>query len=61
VLRRPHLPLIPSIGPKTLYGAELVENLLLTGQRVVPTALAESGYVFRQPELEGALRQLLGR
>ena len=61
VLRRPHLPLIPSIGPKTLYGAELVENLLLTGQRVVPTALVESGYVFRQPELEGALRQLLGR
>ena len=49
VLRRPHLPLIPSIGPKVLYGSELVENLLLTGQRVVPATLEESGYVFAPP------------
>ena len=61
VLHRPHLPLVPSIGRKVLYGSELVENLLLTGQRVVPAQLEESGFVFAHPDLEGALRQLLGR
>jgi uncharacterized protein len=61
VLRRPHLPLIPSIGPKVLFGSELVENVLLTGQRVIPAVLTKSGYVFRHPNLEGALRHLLGR
>ncbi len=61
VLRRPHLPLIPSIGPKALFGSELIETVLLNGQRVVPMVLTESGYVFRHPDLEGALRHLLGR
>ena len=61
VLHRPHLPLIPSFGPKLLFGDELVENVLLTGQRVIPAVLTKSGYVFRHPQLDLALRQLLGR
>jgi NAD dependent epimerase/dehydratase family enzyme len=32
---------------------------LLTSQRVVPGALMDAGFEFRQPELEGALRSLL--
>ncbi len=61
VLHRPHLPLIPSLGPKVLYGSELVENVLLTGQRVSPAVLTKSGYAFRHPGLEAALRDLLDR
>ena len=33
----------------------------LSSARVVPARLLESGYAFRYPELEGALRFLLGR
>jgi NAD dependent epimerase/dehydratase family enzyme len=39
----------------------MAEALLLTGARVDPARLRESGYAFRFPELEAALRHLLGR
>lgn len=61
VLHRPHLPVIPSIGPKLLLGRELAEQLLFTSQRVAPTVLQRAGYQFCHPELDGALRALLGR
>ena len=60
-LHRPHLPFVPSLGPKVLFGTELVRNVLLTGQRVIPAKLTESGYVFRHADFETALRHLLGR
>ncbi len=59
-LHRPTILPIPSFGPKLLLGGELAEALLYSGQRVVPAALAASGYEFRHPELAGALQQLLG-
>ena len=34
---------------------------LLGGQRVKPERLLEEGFEFRYPELEGALRHVLGR
>jgi hypothetical protein len=61
VVRRPHLPVIPGFGPKLVLGRELADNLLFTGQRVVPAALIKAGYVFRHPHPEGALRHVLGR
>lgn len=61
VLKRPAFLPIPSFGPKLLLGSELVEALLLTGQRVVPAALERSGYRFAHPALEGALRAILSR
>ena len=61
VLRRPTLVPIPSFGPKLLLGGELADALLFTGQRVLPTKLAGSGFAFSHPTLEGALRALLGR
>jgi len=61
VLHRPSLVPVPSFGPKLLLGGELAESLLFTSQRVQPRVLAESGYPFRHPDLEGALRSLLGR
>jgi len=61
VLRRPTLVPIPSFGPKLLLGGELADALLFTGQRVLPTKLAGSGFAFSHPTLDGALRALLGR
>ncbi len=61
VLRRPAVLPIPGFGPKLLLGGDLAEALLLTGQRVVPTRLMSSGYQFRAPTLDVALRALLGR
>lgn len=61
VLKRPAIVPVPSFGPKLLLGGELADALLFTGQRVVPSALTASGFVFEHPTLEVALRALLGR
>ncbi len=61
VLKRPAFAKIPSFGPKALLGSELVQNLLLSGQRVTPNVLQKDGYTFAHPELEVALRALLSQ
>jgi NAD dependent epimerase/dehydratase family enzyme len=48
-------------GPRLLFGRELADSLLLTSQRIIPAALEEAGFSFAHPELEGALRSILGR
>lgn len=60
VVRRPTLLPVPLFGPKLLFGGELVEELLLTSQRIEPTVLTESGFSFEHPTLEPALRALIG-
>jgi hypothetical protein len=59
VLNRPTFLPIPSFGPKLILGAELADNLLFSGQKVLPTVLESDGYTFTHPTLEGALRDLL--
>lgn len=59
VLGRPTFLPIPSFGPKLVLGAELADNLLFSGQKVMPSALDTDGYSFVHPTLEGALRDLL--
>lgn len=61
VLHRPALLPVPTFGPKLLYGGELVDSLLLGGQRVLPTALQRSGYEFQHATLDMALRSVLHR
>jgi uncharacterized protein len=61
VLHRPALVPVPSFAPKLLLGGELVDALLLTGQRVVPRVLQESGFKFQHETLFIALRAVLGR
>ncbi len=61
VLHRPAVLPIPSFGPKMLLGGELVDALLLGGQRVLPTGLQRSGYEFQHETLDAALRDLLRR
>jgi uncharacterized protein len=60
VLHRPTPFPIPGTILRLSLG-QMAEELLLGGQRVVPTRLQETRYGFRHPELEGALRHVLGR
>jgi hypothetical protein len=61
VLRRPTVLPTPLLPLHLRYGRELVRSLLVHGQRVVPTRLQGSGFAFAHPELEPALRAVLGR
>jgi len=61
VLHRPSILPVPSFGPKLLLGGELADALLFTSSRVTPGVLSGHGFAFAHPDLEGALRDLLGR
>jgi NAD dependent epimerase/dehydratase family enzyme len=61
VLRRPTVLPTPLAPLKLLYGPELVQSLLLFSQRVMPAALQRTGYDFKHPALEAALRSVLQR
>ena len=58
VLRRPAVLPVPSFALKMAFGAEGAE-LLMSGQRVLPERLTATGFTFRFPTLEPALRHLL--
>lgn len=60
VLNRPTLFTVPAPAARLMLG-EITDELLLASARVEPVRLQEAGYSFRHPELEGALRHLLGR
>ncbi|WP_145260284.1 TIGR01777 family oxidoreductase [Calycomorphotria hydatis] len=61
VLRRPTCLPVPEFGPKLLLGEELANATLFVSARVEPKLLQETGYTFRHPSLEGALKHLLGK
>jgi uncharacterized protein (TIGR01777 family) len=61
ILHRPTLLPTPTPALHVLLGHQLVAEMLLGGQRVLPAALAASGYRFRHPTLEDALAAMLGR
>lgn len=58
-LHRPAFLPVPKLGPRLLLGKELADALLGNSQRVVPERLLASGYEFRHPDVEGALRSML--
>ncbi len=60
VLSRPVIFPLPAPVARVALG-QVADELLLASQRLDPAKLEESGYRFRQPELEGAFRHLLGR
>jgi len=60
VLHRPAVLHVPAFAPKLVLG-ESADELLFASIRVVPARLLETGYRFRFPELEPALRHTLGR
>ena len=58
VLKRPSIIRVPGFVLRLLF-AEMAEALLLSGQRVLPRTLQQSGYDFQFPELRGAFENLL--
>jgi uncharacterized protein (TIGR01777 family) len=58
--RRPLLPPIPASFLRLMYG-QMAPEILLSGCRVATTKLQRSGYRFRHPTLDSALRFLLGK
>ncbi|MEO1057613.1 MAG: TIGR01777 family oxidoreductase [Actinomycetota bacterium] len=61
-LRRPTFLPIPKFGPRMILGREAAENLLFTGQRVLPAVLdADGEFSFHHRDLATALAALLDR
>lgn len=60
LLQRPAVLPVPRAALGLLFG-ELADTVLLASQRVQPAALAASGYRFRHPAIEDALRAALGQ
>lgn len=60
VLGRPVGPPAPALALQLAFG-EMANEALLASVRVKPSKLERSGYTFRYPHLEKALRHLLGK
>lgn len=58
-LGRPTIFTVPGFALKLAMG-QMAEEALLFSQRAVPRKLREAGFAFRFPEIEGALRAVLG-
>jgi uncharacterized protein len=61
VLRRPAVLPVPPLGPRLLLGEQGARELAFASQRVIPGRLDKARHRFRQPDLDQALRHLLGR
>ncbi len=61
VLGRPTVMPVPKIALHTMFGKEMVAEMLLAGQRVLPAVLQASGFAFVDQEIEAALRRILGK
>lgn len=55
-LGRPTIFPMPAFAARLAFG-EMADALLLSGARAEPARLLSSGYAFRTPDLEGALRR----
>jgi hypothetical protein len=60
VLSRPAIFPMPAFAARIAFG-EMADALLLASQRVDPARLRQAGYQWRHPDLEPALRAMLGR
>ncbi len=60
VLGRPTVAAVPAFALRLAFG-EMAEGMLLASTRVRPERLLATKYRFRFPDLEGALRHVLGR
>lgn len=60
VLRRPAVLPVPTVVLRAVFG-KMADETLLASTRAVPGRLQAAGFTWRQPELERALRHVLGR
>lgn len=61
VLKRPALFTVPKKAMEIAFGREMARETILSSTRVNPSVLENIGYRFRHPNLEQALRHLLGK
>jgi len=59
VLKRPTLIPVPKFALRLGAGAEMADEMLIGGSRVIPAALRAHGFEWEHPTLEPALRSLL--
>jgi len=59
VMGRPAIIPVPEFAFRTMFGE--VSTVVVDGQRVIPKRLQELGYQFKYPELEPAIRNILGK
>jgi uncharacterized protein (TIGR01777 family) len=60
VLMRPAIFPVPAFALRTVFG-DMADETLLASNRVQPAKLLAHGFAFQYPELEGALRHVLGK
>jgi uncharacterized protein (TIGR01777 family) len=58
-LRRPTVLAAPAFALRLALGGEMANELMLASQRAMPVRTLETGYKFKQPLLEPALKDLL--
>jgi uncharacterized protein len=58
VLSKPAIFALPAFAARLAFG-KMADEVLLASARVLPMQLKQTGYEFRYPELEGALRHAL--
>ena len=59
-LGRPTVFAMPAFAARLAFG-EMADALLLASTRVEPARLKEAGYRFKHPDIEGAMRAVLGK
>ena len=59
-LHRPAVLPVPRFAGRLVLGRELADEVVFSGQRVLPKKLADAGFVFGQPTVGPALRSVLG-
>jgi uncharacterized protein (TIGR01777 family) len=60
VVGRPTILPMPAFAARVAFG-EMADEMLLSGVRAQPHALENAGFAFQHPQLEAALRHILGR
>jgi uncharacterized protein (TIGR01777 family) len=60
VLRRPAVLPMPAFAARLALG-QMADELLLASTRVVPSRLTDAGFPFEHPQIEPALRHVLGK
>ncbi|MDT7711734.1 MAG: uncharacterized protein QOG46_423 [Pseudonocardiales bacterium] len=59
-MHRPTPLVVPGFALRLIRGAELVDEMVMAGQRAVPSVLRKYGYPFQHPTLRAALAAALG-
>lgn len=61
VLGRPAILPVPPFALRLVFGRDAAAEAMLSGTRLIPVRLQAEGFRFQYPELEPALRHVLGR